>query len=197
MALNPVSGVGRQPDKLDYASPTQFRFGINQLPKVEFFTTSCNLPGISLGQYEYGTPFKNIPIMGDKLTYEQLSITFIVDEFLENYRTLHEWMIGIGFPKNRKQFSDFRSNKSTQVSSVDTATPSVDSIGKAVSDASFYSDAFLIILSNKNNPIVTINFENCFPVSLSSLQYDQGATDANNLIATATFSYQIYEFLDC
>ena len=108
MALNPVSGVDRQPDKLDYASPTQFRFGINQLPKVEFFTTACNLPGINLGQYEYGTPFKNIPIAGDKLTYEQLNITFIVDEFLENYRTLHEWMVGIGFPKNRKQFSDFR-----------------------------------------------------------------------------------------
>jgi|TARA_E500000331_G_scaffold4923_1_gene4779 hypothetical protein len=197
MALNPVSGVDRQPDKLDYASPTQFRFGINQLPKVEFFTTACNLPGINLGQYEYGTPFKNIPIAGDKLTYEQLNITFIVDEFLENYRTLHEWMVGIGFPKNRKQFSDFRSNKSTQVSSVDTATPSVDSVGKAVPDASFYSDAFLIILSNKNNPIVTIDFQNCFPVSLSSLQYDQSATDVNNLIATATFSYQIYEFLDC
>ena len=30
--------VNRQPTKLDYASPTQFKFTISQLPKVEFFT---------------------------------------------------------------------------------------------------------------------------------------------------------------
>ena len=29
--------LSRQPEKLDYLSPTQFRFGIHQLPKVEFF----------------------------------------------------------------------------------------------------------------------------------------------------------------
>ena len=44
-----TSPLARQPDKLDYASPTQFRFGIHQLPKVEFFVTAVNLPGISLG----------------------------------------------------------------------------------------------------------------------------------------------------
>ena len=41
------SPLARQPDQLDYASPTQFRFGIKQLPKVEFFTIDANLPGIS------------------------------------------------------------------------------------------------------------------------------------------------------
>ena len=41
--------LDRQPDKLDYASPTQFKFGIHQLPKVEFFTVAANVPGINLG----------------------------------------------------------------------------------------------------------------------------------------------------
>ena len=101
------TALDRQPDKLDYLSPTQFRFGINQLPKVEFFTTAANIPGINLGDAIFETPFKSIPIMGDKLTYEQLTISFIVDEFLENYRSLHEWMTAIGFPKDRKQFREF------------------------------------------------------------------------------------------
>ena len=30
--------LARQPTKLDYASPTQFKLGIHQLPKVEFFS---------------------------------------------------------------------------------------------------------------------------------------------------------------
>ena len=80
MSEGPLS---RQPDKLDYLSPTQFRFGINQLPKVEFFTTAANIPGINMGEAMFDTPFKNFGVMGDKLTYENLEITFIVDEFLE------------------------------------------------------------------------------------------------------------------
>jgi len=105
-----TTAIDRQPDKLDYLSPTQFRFGIHQLPKVQFFTTSANIPGINMGEALFPTPFKDIPIMGDKITYENLEISFIVDEFLENYRSLHEWMTAIGFPKSRKQFSDFKSN---------------------------------------------------------------------------------------
>ena len=65
------SPLARQPDQLDYASPTQFRFGIHQLPKVEFFTVSANLPGISAGTATYATPFKDIPTMGEKLEYEK------------------------------------------------------------------------------------------------------------------------------
>ena len=53
------------------------------------------------------TPFKPIPVMGTNLTFSNLSVTFIVDEFLENYRELHDWLTAIGFPKSRKQFRDF------------------------------------------------------------------------------------------
>ena len=101
------SPLSRQPTKLDYASPTQFRFILNQLPKVEFFTVATNLPGITLSETVQNTPFKDIPIMGNKLEYEDLSVTFICDEYLENYTSLHEWMTAIGFPKNRDQFRGF------------------------------------------------------------------------------------------
>ena len=108
-------GLDRQPTKLDYTSPTQFKFGIVQLPKVEFFTTAANLPGITMGEAIFPTPFTDIPVQGDKITYSNLTIDFIVDEFLENYISLHKWMIAIGFPKNRAQFSEFRG--------VDSVTP--------------------------------------------------------------------------
>ena len=79
------SPLNRQPTKLDYSSPTQFRFTIHQLPKVEFFTVAANVPGITLAEISYDNPLKNIPLPGDKLTYEDLTITFIIDENLENY----------------------------------------------------------------------------------------------------------------
>tara|TARA_B100000035_G_scaffold143377_1_gene122050 strand:+ start:472 stop:807 length:336 start_codon:yes stop_codon:yes gene_type:complete len=80
-----TSPLNRQPTKLDYTSPTQFRFVINQLPKVEYFTVAANVPGITLGSATYATPLKDIPYPGEKLTYEDLTLTFIVDENLENY----------------------------------------------------------------------------------------------------------------
>ena len=72
-------GIDRQPTKLDYSSPTQFKFSIVQLPKVEFFITEVNLPGITLGDAIFPTPFTDIPMMGDKLTFDNLTISFIVD----------------------------------------------------------------------------------------------------------------------
>ena len=185
------SPLARQPEQLDYASPTQFRFGIHQLPKVEFFTVSANLPGISAGTVTHATPFKDIPTMGEKLEYENLSISFIVDEYLENYTSLHNWMVGIGFPENREQFRTFRDVTSNTPAS--GKTPPTDLVGKAIPDKAMYSDAFLQILSNKNNPIVEVNFENAFPISLSALEFTQTATDVEYMTASAEFAYQIYE----
>ena len=185
------SPLARQPDKLDYASPTQFKFGIHQLPKVEFFTLSANVPGISAGVITRATPFKDIPIAGDKLTYDNLSITFQIDEYLENYISLHNWMKGIGFPTDRQEFRTYRDVTSNTPAS--GKTPSTDLVGQAVPDRALYSDAYLMILSNKNNPIVEVNFQNIFPVSLSALEFTQAVTDVEYMTATAEFAYQIYE----
>ena len=185
------SPLARQPDKLDYASPTQFKFGIHQLPKVEFFTLSANVPGISAGVATQPTPFKDIPIVGDKLTYENLSITFQVDEYLENYVSLHNWMKGIGFPTDRQEFRTYRDVTSNTPAG--GKEPSIDLVGSATPDRALYSDAYLMALSNKNNPIVEVNFQNIFPISLGGLDFTQNVTDVEYVTATADFAYQIYE----
>ena len=188
-----TSPLARQPDKLDYASPTQFKFGIHQLPKVEFFTVTANVPGITLGDAIFPTPFKDIPVMGEKLTYENLSISFIVDEYLENYLSLHEWMTAIGFPKDRKQFRDFRSTTSDTPQATLGTSDDIGDVQPATSANALFSDAYLTILSNKNNPIVNVFFHNCYPTSLGALEYSQAATDVEFITVTADFAYQIYE----
>ena len=187
--------VNRQPTKLDYASPTQFKFSINQLPKVEFFTTAANIPDITLSDVVIPTPFKPIPVMGQNLTYGNLSLSFIVDEFLENYRELHEWLTGIGFPKDRKQFKDFRSNTSNTGSASATPVQDVGKVGKSVSDSAMFSDATLTVLSNKNNPIVEVRFSDMYPVSLGALEFSQQETDVEYITVQADFTYQIYEIV--
>ena len=187
------SPLSRQPTKLDYASPTQFRFVLGQLPKVEFFTVGTNLPGITLSDTVQNTPFKDIPIMGNKLEYEDLSVTFICDEYLENYTSLHEWMTAIGFPKNRDQFSTFRSTTSNAPTDTRGSSKDIGDVGVSTAIRGMFSDATLVVLSNKNNPIVQVKYADVFPTSLSSLDFNQNATDVEYLQATATFKYKLYE----
>ena len=188
-----MASVKRQPDKLDYASPTQFRFGIHQLPKVEFFSTAATIPAIALSDVIVPTAFKSIPMMGDQLTYDNLSISFIVDEYLENYLSIHEWMTAIGFPKNRTQFSQFKSNTSNTPSTASNPSSDIGDVQKPTSANALFSDATLTVLSNKNNPIVNVFFRDLYPIAMTGLSYNQAATDVEYLTAEITFAYQLYE----
>ena len=190
-----TSPLNRQPTKLDYSSPTQFRFLINQLPKVQYFTVAANIPGLTLGDTTFATPLKDIPLMGDKLTYDDLTLTFIVDENLENYIELHNWLTAIGFPKDRSQFKQHRSTTSnTPVTTVGTSDD-IGDVKPTTSDRPMFSDSVLTILTNKNNPVVECRFSDCFPTSISGLDYSQNQTDVEYLTAEVSFKYKIYELV--
>ena len=175
--------------------PTQFKFGISQLPKVEYFTTAVNIPGINLGSAVIPTPYKDIPTMGDKITYDNLTISFLVDEHLENYISLHEWMTAIGFPKSRSQFSEFRSTTSNTPTTTQGISRDIGEVKASTAVRSMFSDATLTILTNKNNPIVEVRFSDVYPVSLGALEYNQNETDVNYLSVSADFDYKLYEIV--
>ena len=190
-----TSPLNRQPTALDYSSPTQFRFLINQLPKVQYFTTEANIPGITLGEGTFATPLKDLPLLGDKLTYDDLTITFIVDENLENYIEMHTWLTGIGFPKDRKQFSEFRSVTSNMSTTTRGESKDIGDVRASTPELAMTSDSVLTILTNKNNPVVECRFRDVFPTSLTSLNYSQNQTDVEYLTATVNFKYTIYEII--
>jgi len=187
----------RQPSKLDYAEPTKFRFSIIKLPKVEYFCTAANIPGITLGNASQPTPLKDLPIPGDKLDYDNLTIQFLVDENLENYREIHGWLTGLGFPKDHSQFRALQGAGSDRYpTTTDTGLNSeLGRIKKPTQDdGGLYSDATLFVLSSKNNANLEIRFRDIYPISLSGLDYNQQETDIQYLTANVTFAYKIYEF---
>jgi hypothetical protein len=180
--MTTINSYSRQPTKLDYASPTQFKFNILKLPTVEYFCTAINIPGVSLSVLQQTTPLKDIPVPGEKLTYADLTMSFLVDENLSNYQEIHGWLTGLGFPRDNIQFTNLVNAGSDRFP-----------VG-ATNTGSTLSDATLLILTNKNNPITEVRFSDLFPVALSGLQYNQQLTDINYLTAEVTFKYKIYEF---
>jgi len=188
----------RQPTKLDYASPTQFKFSILKLPKVEYFCTSVNIPGINLGGAPVQqTPLKDVPLPGDKLTYEPLQMTFLVDENLENFQEIHGWLVGLGFPRDHREFRNLLSSSDDRFPTRNSSNVSTEA-GKtkfAAADAGpTYSDATLTVLSSKNNAQLEVRFRDVYPTGVTGLQYDQQAADVDYLTATVSFNYLIYDF---
>ena len=192
-----------QPTVLDYASQTQWRLAFNRVPKTTWFCTTANVPGITLGEAQYATPMSDMFIAGDKLTFETLNITFIVDEELQNYRELWEWITGIGSPVKHTQWSDVLSKGdglTTTFSAIgtddqlDSRTASVMQSGTST-ESNLYSDSTLIVYNSKNIPKVEVKFKNMFPTSLSSLEYSQESSDVEYFKASASFRYLYYEFV--
>jgi len=186
----------RQPSKMDYASPVQFRFKIAKLPQVEFFIQSVNLPGISISDVNVATPLYDYPVPGDEITYQSLDISFLVDENLNNYKEVHDWISGLGFGKNHQQFADMRATGTDRfpgtvanTAASGTATP------PPIPEGSTYSDATLTILNSKNIAVTEIRFQNVFPTSIGSLSYDVKAGDVDYLQAQSSFSYINYDIV--
>ena len=166
-----------QPTVFDYATSTQWRLAFNRVPKTTWFCTTANIPGVTLGEAQYPTPMSDMFIAGDKLTFDTLNITFIVDEELQNYRELWEWLTGIGSPVRHAQWSDVLSKGdglTTTFSAIgtddqlDSRTASVMQSGTST-ESNLYSDSTLIVYNSKNIPKVEVKFKNMFPTSLSSL----------------------------
>ena len=192
-----TSTYARQPTKFDYASPTQFKFQLTKLPKVEYFCTAVNIPGVTLSNLDIATPLKSIPVPGTILDYGDLEMSFLVDENLENYREIHGWLTGLGFPKSRTQFKtlvDAAKDRFPTGGKSDAVTDAGKVTGSPVPLGPAFSDATLNVLTSKNTANIEVRFSDMFPVALSGLNFNQQANDVDYLSASVTMKYKIYEF---
>jgi hypothetical protein len=168
------------PSNINPLSPNGFMFTIQKLPELNFFAQTVNLPGITLGSPEFGNPFQTQPIPGESLTYDQLTVQFLIDETMTNYQAIYNWIVALGFPNDYEQYTTFIND---------------DARGITSELATNYSDATLQILSSNNQIVKTVQFIDLFPIAIDSLQFAGTNTDVQYLIGNATFRYGYYKFL--
>ena len=189
--------INREPTKLDYASPIQFRFKMTKIPKVEFFVQTANIPGINLGTATVASPLYDYPVPGDKINYQSLDISFLVDENLNNYKELHDWISGLGFPSNHQQFADLQATGADRFPGSTASSVAMGSkrTPAPLAEGGIYSDATLTVLNSKNIAKTEIRFKNVYPTSLGSLSYDIKASDVDYLQVQASFNYLHYDII--
>lgn len=162
---------------INFLSPTGFILVIDRLPKVSFFAQNVTLPTISLDSLEQQTPLSVIEIPSDRLNFNPLSLTFMVDERMENYLEVFNWMKYLGFPESYDQYKE-GNNRGFDASS---------ELQKN------YSEAKLLILGANKTRVRTVNFYDCFPVSLSGFETDSTATDIQYVRATLELQYTYFD----
>ena len=156
----------------NFLSPAAFQFTITKEPKVSFFCTSASIPDISFETTTQPSYLKDIDVPGEKLTYADLTVRFLVDEDLKNYMAIHNWMTGIGYPES---LQDFRTEVTKDDNSRDLNQQ--------------FSDGALQILNSNFRTNAIVRFKDLFPVSLSSLEFDTSVTDIQYFTAESTFKY--------
>jgi len=135
-----------QIENRNYLSPIGFRFALSRFPKVAFFSNRANIPGLTLGVAEQPTYLKDIDIPGDKIVFQDFTLSFMVDENLENYMEIQNWIRGLGYPESLQEIYDFQKNNDK-----------FDQPYK--SQMNLYSDGSLIVLSSSQNANFKVNFK--------------------------------------
>ena len=155
--------IRNQPTNLNQLNVVSFESNFLRMPNINYFCQRVGIPGITLSNTILSTPFANIPIEGDVLEFEDLTIGFIVDEDMQNYLELYNWLQSLGFPEKFPQYDNETS--------------------------SLKSDVNVLIHTNKSNPNYSIVFKDVFPVSLGAISFDTNATSLDPIVIDATFKY--------
>lgn len=161
----------------NYLKPNSFRFQIAKLPNVTYTCQSANIPQMSLGHAIQQTPFVDISHPGDKIEFGDFSIRFLVNEDMSNYKELYDWIAAIGVPAASTDWT-----KMARRASVWNINDSRNA----------FSDCSLVVVNSNNNPIVRINFQDAFPISLEGLDFDITSSGMEYFVGTATFRYKVF-----
>ena len=170
-----MAASNKVPDNLNYLSNISFRLSIEDTPHLTWFCQSVTVPGVSVNTVDVVTPFVNIPYAGGSVSFEELSVTFMVDEHLKNWIEIYDRVIALGLAEGHEKYRLLKAKSDL--------TPRGGTVSTIV----------LSVLTSGMNPQMEFHFYEAFPLTISSLDFSSAATDVEYFTATATFRYTNYE----
>jgi len=173
------TNIGFTPNNPNFLQPNKFQLNFSRMPNLQYFCQSVSVPGLSMSEAPYANPFVDLYVPGDKLIYDLLNITFYIDENLQSWKEIHDWLRAMTFPEAFSEYNGLQFlNRFTR--SLNTSKPQ-------------YSDAILTLLTSSNNPNIRLKYYDLFPVSLSTFIMSATDTPDNIITADATFRYSYFD----
>ena len=140
--------IAKIPENSNFLQTTKYTFIIPELPFARYFCQTVNLPGVNTTEVPINTPFATTYRHGDKLNYDSLSMSVLVDEDLKVWEETFKWLTALTKPTN---FNEYVRNKPNKLP---------------------YYDGVLTLNTNANIPNIRVKFTNCHPVSIGGLNFN-------------------------
>ena len=158
------------PTNTSFLQPNKFSFTIPTLPFLTYFCQNVQIPAVSTSPVVVDTPFSNTFRHGDKLQYESLIVTIIVDEDLRSWEETYNWLVALTFPDRFDQYIRFKDkNKSP------------------------YHDAILTVNNNNHQPNMRIKFTECHPSAMTGVSLSTTADASTVITCDITFRYDGFD----
>ena len=99
-----MSASNKVPENLNYLSNVSFRLTMEDAPHMTWFCQAANIPGVSIDAIEVFNPTATIPVAGSRVSFEELSVRFIVDEHMKNWTEIYDRIIALGLAEGQEKF---------------------------------------------------------------------------------------------
>ena len=110
------------------------------------------------------TPFMAIK-NPSKLEFDDLTLTFVVDENMKNWLEIFNWMRSTTNVENYEEFRPPNTHLTT---------------------------ANLLILNSNKTPKLNVTFEGVYPKNISSIDFSSTVIDPEAIVCTAIFGYRSF-----
>lgn len=155
-------------------SSVSFQFFILRSPNVNFHIQTAKVPGVTLGVSPAPTPFSTLKIPSEHMDWEEFSIEFLMDEDVNGYFEIWNWLVGLGRPNDSSGYKALAEQK-------------------PASSLGIYSDLSLLIMDSKRNLNLQCDVQDAFPIALTTMQFDATESDLTFMPVTATFAFRRFD----
>lgn len=162
-------------NNINYLQPTSFKLSIDRqnYPNLEFFVQNFTHPGLMMPAVEMPIRrMQSIPFPGESLTINELSATVLLDENMDSYEEMYNWI-------RRIQITNMDGNNNL----------------KGGAGLNTNSDITLSILSSHNNQTKQVRYVDALPTSLGDISFEATSSGQDFITFAASFRFSYFELL--
>jgi hypothetical protein len=151
---------------VNYLLPSKATLDIHGGNTFSFHIQQFRIPRVYGFISEQPTPHLNVPIIGNKMVYDALEVSFIITEDMKSYTELYNWMRGNYAPYGAPEY---------------------------IAEEFHYRDASLMVYTSANNPSYKIKFYDLFPIKIDEIIFDIETQTADPLKSKVEFAFRNFD----
>lgn len=171
-----MTALSANPTTQDLLLPNRFRLDLKRAPNVNYWIQKVSIPGFSISSPDQPNPFVKIPKSGEHIEYEQLGITFLIQNDFANYLELYAWLRSLGKPESFEEYAKLL-------------------IPPPILDEGVTSEVSVFILNGQQQAKYQFIFHDAFPNAISGFEMTSGDSGLERVECHVAFEYSYFDIL--